>query len=118
LAKSSYGSSPLWLYHKIDPPKKKKKTLELQEPKRAETIVGEGDRLKTERFVAAKLIVEFAATLRILSQEPWLVTMATSYGIGVVAGVVATTQGEAVCGGSISNYIARYVINFVCFLEI
>jgi hypothetical protein len=44
--------------------------------------------------------------------------MATSYGIGVVAGVVATTQGEAVCGGSISNYIARYVINFVCFLEI
>jgi hypothetical protein len=32
--------------------------------------------------------------------------MATSYGIGVLAGVVATTQGEAVCGGSISNYIA------------
>ncbi|CAK9230427.1 unnamed protein product [Sphagnum jensenii] len=31
--------------------------------------------------------------------------MATSYGIGVLAGVVATTQGEAVCGGSISNYI-------------
>lgn len=99
-------------------PKKKKKTLELQEPKRAETSVGEGDRLKRERFVAAKPIVEFAATLRILSQEPWLVTMATSYGIGVLAGVVATTQGEAVCGGSISNYIARYVINFVCFLEI
>ncbi len=51
-------------------PKKKKKTLELQEPKRAETSVGEGDRLKRERFVAAKPIVEFAATLRILSQEP------------------------------------------------
>jgi hypothetical protein len=53
---------------KLTPPKKK--TLELQEPKRAETSVGEGDRLKRESFVAAKPIVEFAATLRILSQEP------------------------------------------------
>jgi hypothetical protein len=70
LAKSSYGSSPLWLYHKIDPAKRKKKTLELQEPKRAETSVGERDRLKRERFVAAKLIVEFAATLRIFVARP------------------------------------------------